>query len=47
MFMLTFASMQAHVTANAGWVDYLIIGLYFVVTFRNRLRAEKAHAYLQ
>ncbi len=32
MLMLPFASMQAHVTANAAWVDYLIIGLYFVVT---------------
>src|SRR5256885_6349528 len=32
MLMLPFASMQAHVTANAAWVDYLTIGLYFVVT---------------
>src|SRR5437016_696984 len=46
MFMLTFASMQAHVTANAGWVDYLIIGLYFVVTLgigfvlRRRMRTS-------
>ena len=46
MFMLPFASMQAHVTANAGWVDYLIIGLYFVVTLgigfvlRRRMRTS-------
>jgi SSS family solute:Na+ symporter len=30
--MFALASMQARVTANAGWVDYLIIGLYFCVT---------------
>jgi len=46
MLMLPFASMQAHVTANAAWVDYLIIGLYFVVTLaigfvlRRRMRTS-------
>ncbi len=48
MLMLPFASMQAHVTANAAWVDYLIIGLYFVVTLaigfvlRRRMRTPMA-----
>jgi SSS family solute:Na+ symporter len=30
--MFTFAMMQAPVTAHVSWVDYLIIGIYFVVT---------------
>src|SRR5438105_10636669 len=30
--MFALASMQARVTANVGWVDYLIIGIYFCVT---------------
>ncbi|MFL5706992.1 MAG: sodium:solute symporter family protein [Ktedonobacteraceae bacterium] len=30
--MFALATVQARVTANAGWVDYLIIAIYFVVT---------------
>ena len=31
--MFTFAAINAaHETANIGWVDYLVIGIYFVVT---------------
>ncbi len=30
--MFALASLQVQVTANSGWVDYLIIALYFVVT---------------
>lgn len=30
--MLTIAATQAAPTPNVGWVDYLIIGIYFVVT---------------
>ncbi len=30
--MFVLASMQAREAANVGWVDYLIIGIYFVVT---------------
>ena len=45
--MFAIASMQAHITANAGWVDYLIIGIYFVVTLgigfvlRRRMRTSE------
>jgi SSS family solute:Na+ symporter len=30
--MFALATMQAHEVPNVGWVDYLIIGIYFVVT---------------
>lgn len=30
--MLVFASLKAQQAANIGWVDYLIIAIYFVVT---------------
>ena len=45
--MFALASMQARVTANVGWVDYLIIGIYFVVTLgigfalRRRMRSSE------
>ena len=45
--MFPLASAQARVTANAGWVDYLIIGIYFVVTLgigfvlRRRMRSSE------
>jgi hypothetical protein len=39
MDVLALASMQAHVTAEVGWVDYLIIGIYSVTCLRyHRLR---------
>jgi SSS family solute:Na+ symporter len=45
--MFALASMQARVTANVGWVDYLIIGIYFCVTLgigfmlRRRMRSSE------
>lgn len=30
--VVALASLQAQVTANVGWVDYLIIAIYFAVT---------------
>lgn len=45
--MFVLASLQAHITANATWVDYLIIGLYFAVTLgiglalRTRMRSSE------
>lgn len=45
--MLILASMQARVTADVQWVDYLIIGIYFVVTLgigfvlRTRMRTSE------
>src|SRR5579859_2175288 len=30
--MFALASLQAHITANASWIDYLIIAIYFVAT---------------
>lgn len=30
--MFVLASLQAHVTANPSWIDYLIIAIYFAVT---------------
>jgi SSS family solute:Na+ symporter len=45
--MFTLASMQAPVTSNVGWVDYLIIGIYFCVTLgigfvlRKRMRSSE------
>ncbi len=45
--MLALASMQARVTANVGWVDYLIIAIYFAVTLgigftlRTRMRSSE------
>lgn len=32
MAIATLAAATAHITANANWVDYLIIGIYFAVT---------------
>ena len=45
--MVALASMQARVTADVGWVDYLIIGIYFLVTLgigfalRRRMRSSE------
>src|SRR5438270_6142465 len=45
--MFALAMAQARVTANAGWVDYLIIGVYFVATLgigfalRRRMRTSE------
>lgn len=45
--MLVFASLKAQQTANIGWVDYLIIAIYFVVTLgvgfvlRRRMRSSE------
>ncbi|HEY6542241.1 MAG TPA: sodium/solute symporter, partial [Ktedonobacteraceae bacterium] len=45
--MLALATMQARPTPNIGWVDYLIIGIYFVATIgigfvlRTRMRTSE------
>ncbi len=45
--MFAIASLQARIVANANWVDYLIIGLYFAVTLgiglalRTRMRTSE------
>ena len=45
--MVTFAAMNAAPTANIGWVDYLVIAIYFVVTLgigfvlRTRMRSSE------
>ncbi len=45
--MFAIASLQARIVANANWVDYLIIGLYFAVTIgiglalRTRMRSSE------
>lgn len=45
--MVALASLQARVTANVGWVDYLIIAIYFAVTLgigfalRTRMRTSE------
>ena len=45
--MFALATMQARPTANIGWVDYLIIGIYFVATIgiglvlRKRMRTSE------
>src|SRR5579863_6078285 len=45
--MLALATMQARPTANIGWVDYLVIGIYFVATIgiglvlRTRMRTSE------
>jgi SSS family solute:Na+ symporter len=44
--MLTLAYAQAGITVNISWVDYLIIGIYFLVTLgiglalRTRMRTS-------
>ncbi len=45
--MFTLSAVTAHVTANANWVDYLIIGIYFLTTLgigfvlRTRMRSSE------
>lgn len=45
--MFALASLQVRIVANANWVDYLIIGLYFAVTLgigfalRTRMRSSE------
>ena len=39
--MFTFAAAGIHVTTDIGWVDYLIIGVYFVVTLGIGLALRK------
>ncbi len=45
--MFAIASLQVRIVANANWVDYLIIGLYFAVTLgigfalRTRMRSSE------
>ncbi len=39
--MIILATMQARVAANIGWVDYLIVGIYFAVTLGIGLMLRK------